>query len=159
MRKAGRDIRFSGCHADRNFEGFTIIGDSDSAYELTSLTLINCLSTENKHHGFFISGAKAKGINIVGCTASNNSTDPLITYSGCYVNTNFKGGVLITGNRFGNFIYTGTEKQKYGIVIASDADNVIATSNDLRGNETGGLLNASSGTNIILANNLLLGQY
>ena len=83
------------------------------------------------------------------------NTDALYAYSGCYVDTNFTGGVLITGNRFGNFIYT-TPKQRYRIVIALGADNVIATSNDLRLNQSGGLLNASpSATHINIADNLV----
>ncbi|MBS3946305.1 MAG: hypothetical protein KGZ42_12450 [Melioribacter sp.] len=45
-------------------------------------------------------------------------------------------------------------QQKYGLVLAANTSYIIATSNDLIGNKTSGLLNASTGQGIIVQNNL-----
>lgn len=143
----GRDVRLSGCHAAVNDgDGFAVVAGN-------SVTITNSLSLQNKHHGFFVSGGT--GVKIEGCTASNNSQLQDNTYCGCYVgNAQAVSGVRVIGNRFGDFIFSMPNQQKYGLVLAANTSYIIATSNDLIGNKTSGLLNASTGQGIIVQNNL-----
>jgi hypothetical protein len=143
----GRDVRLLGCHAAvNNGNGFAVLAGN-------SVTITDSLSLQNKQHGFLISGGT--GVKIEGCTASNNSQLQDNTYSGCYVgNTQTVSGVRVIGNKFGNFIFSSPNQQKYGLVLAANTSYIIATSNDLMSNKTSGLLNASTGPGIIVQNNL-----
>ncbi len=136
----GRDIRLSGCHAAGNGEvGFGITGG-------TSVTLLNCLALENGRHGFYVSGGTS--VAIQSCTASNNDASSG-GYSGCFI-SNGSGGVRVTGNRFGDIVFTPSS-QNYGLFVDTGVTNVIATSNDLQGNATA-LVIPSTGN--VSANNL-----
>jgi hypothetical protein len=59
----------------------------------------------------------------------------------------------VAANRSGDFIFSLTNKQKYGLVIAVTRDYETIVGNDFLGNNTDAVLNASAATHNILEHN------
>lgn len=136
---AARDIRLIGCHAAVNDgAGFSVTGGD-------SIVMDSCLSLSNGQHGYFVSGGT--GVGIIGSTATNNSQTTTNTYDGIRIESNVTG-VRLEGNKCGDFIFSFTNKQRYGISVAvTGTDYVFAKGNDLQGNMTGAFGNFSTGAN------------
>jgi hypothetical protein len=148
--EAARDVRLSGCHAAVNGgHGFEVKGGD-------SITINNSLSLSNKLHGILVTGGS--GILVESNTCSNNSQQANLTYCGIRIENNVTG-VRIVNNRCGDFIFSLPNKQKYGISIGAAGTEFIAiTGNDLRGNATGALDNASTAMSHMIGQNLGVGQ-
>lgn len=135
-------------------------------------------STINSGASGIVLGAGAEQVDFEACHILNTGQYGLIASSGasnfrfcngkiynCSLQTantydaiNIAAGVSnfeICGNRiFNSAEYTGT--QRYGIVVNSGAsDNYMIANNSLRGNATAGLSDAGTGTNKVVANNLI----
>jgi len=147
--QAGRDVRLDGCHAAVNTQnGFDITGGD-------SIVLVNSLSLQNQQHGILVTGGT--GVLIEGNTCSNNGQAASVTYSGIRIENNVTG-VRVIGNRSGDFIFTLTNKQKYGLALGNTGTDFIeAIGNDLQNNTTGALDNSSPGTNNIFVGNQTAG--
>lgn len=140
---ACRDIRLAGCHSAINGgPGYSFTGGD-------SWSVIDSLAYQNQTYGIIATGGT--GGAITGNTCSNNSQLTNNTYDGIRVGSGMTG-VRVTGNRSGDFIVTLTNKQRYGLSLASGgSDYLYVWANDLRNNNTGTIENFSSG-----ANNLIL---
>jgi hypothetical protein len=138
---AGRDAQFKGHEAAVNGgSGFDISGGT--AVDISD----GSLALQNQLHGFYFHGTGVNGASVQGSKASNNSQASHASYDGCRIEDNTTH-VNATGNRFGDYFFTLTNKQRYGLSIGSVAtDYIVAGNNDLNGNATGGLGNFSSGT-------------
>lgn len=141
----GRDVRLIGCHSAVNSgSGFNLTGG-------TSINLTDCIALQNSLHGFYITGGIKVKVN--GCTASNNSQATSVTYDGMRIETGVNN-VRVINNVFGDFIFTTTNKQRYGLSIDGTTDYLIIIGNEFLGNQTGTLANFSTGTHNQVVNNI-----
>jgi hypothetical protein len=136
----GRDIRLKGHEAAVNGgSGIDVSGG-------TAIRISDSLALQNQLHGYYVHGTGVNGALITGSDASNNSQASNAGYDGCRIEDN-TSHVRVVGNRFGDFFFTLTNKQRYGLSIGSvSTDYIVAANNDLSGNATGGLANFSGGT-------------
>jgi hypothetical protein len=135
----GRDVQIVGGHAAVNTgSGVRVLGG-------TLLKIIGFSSLQNQLHGYHLNGGLGHTA-LVGCDASNNSQQTHATYDGIRIEDN-QQHVSVQGGAFGDYVYTLTNKQRYGISIGSVNTDYIRVSNaDLSRNQTGGLANFSTGT-------------
>jgi hypothetical protein len=131
--EAGRDLRFTDCHAAVNtLQGFSVTGG-------TSITFTSCLALQNSQHGFDIEGGTTVGL--MNCSASNNSQQTTNTYDGIRVAAAY---TRVIGCRSGDFVFTLTNKQRFGISLAA-VDFVQIRANELDGNFSGPVQDFSVG--------------
>ena len=142
----GRDVRLTDCHAAINLQnGFAVTGG-------VSVSLLHNFSLQNSQHGIAVTGGTSVGL--IANTCSNNSQQTTTTYDGIRIENNVVG-VRCLGNRSGDFVFTLTNKQRYGISIgAVGTDFHCVTENDLQNNTTGALGNFSAGVNNIVTRNI-----
>lgn len=137
----GRDVRLIACHSAVNHgSGYSITGG-------TGINVVGGIALSNDMHGFYLAGAAVKGAALVGVTASNNSQATSVTYDGIRIDDN-TSHVRVTGNRSGDFVFTLTNKQRYGLSIsATGTDYISAQGNDFSGNTTDDVNDLSTGAN------------
>lgn len=91
--------------------------------------------------------AGPKNTIINGCFIGDNSQQSLATFHGVSVAANATD-FQINGNRIGDLTGAAGNPQGYGVFIsAGTSDNYSVVGNNLKGNTTGGLVDAGTGTN------------
>lgn len=123
--------------------GVVISGDARCIYFDT------CVIMQHLQYGVLINTLAAQQIRFDNCTIAGNSAAGSGGFAGVNIAAANTGGIFIHGGKYGgDGNYSGTGYQSYGIQIAAGADNIIISDADLRGNVTGTVANASSGTGI-----------
>lgn len=147
------NIYFDKSAFNSNLGGFNI---DSSATKLSGLSIANSNIENNQNYGVFM-GAGV-GIDISNTTIAYNST----ASSGGFAGVSIQPGVghfTITNSKIGTYGFLNpsgtTNKQSWGIVVATGAsDYYIITNNLLDGNITGGLSDAGTGTHKTVTGNL-----
>jgi hypothetical protein len=113
-----KNLTFQGCHAiNCGTDGVQIANDTDTITWIGGSVVDNNITVTSAAHNGFTIAANTNGFKIIGVTIGN-------------------GSVLLNGG------------QKYGIAIgAGTSDNYIITHNDVRNNDTAGILDGGTGTN------------
>lgn len=134
----GRDVRLDLCESAVNgASGFAVTGGD-------SVHISNSLSLQNDTYGFVVTGGNG---SIRGCTASDNSQTTDNAYDGARIEDNVTHWI-VNDNRFGDFIFSLTNDQRYGLSIGSvGTDYIVAKGNDLQGNQSAAMGNFSTGAN------------
>lgn len=140
-----RAMTFSNCWSSTNDQyGFNIDAGASGTVEGVSLT--GCIVLNNASHGVYISDrANNKSITITGGTFMANSRTTDNTTSGIKLD-GACADVSITGIRTTGGTMGYANNQKYGIEIDSTASNFSVVGNDVRGNGTGGISDATAST-------------
>lgn len=127
--------------------GVVISGDARCVY------FDSCVIMQHLQYGVLINTTSAQQIRFKGCFVAGNSMAGSGAYAGMNIAAANTAGIFVNGGKFGgDGQYSSTGFQSYGIQIAAGADNIIVDGVDLRGNITGTLANASSGTSIKVVN-------
>lgn len=98
--------------------------------------LVQCEAIQNGQHGFhFASGAGPYALTC--CRANYNSQTTDNTYNGVQIDANVSHVAITGGGRYGNWLFSLTNGQKWGIrVEAVGTTSIIVEGNDLQGNKT-----------------------
>lgn len=117
---------------------------------IADLSFVGCRILNNGQHGIIFDDV-ATDVSVVDSAVRANSAESTGVYSG--IRHDATAGCRIIGNRSGP-LSPYTQLQKYGIEINSTTDHYVITSNDVRGNGTAGILDAASGTDKTIHDNL-----
>lgn len=136
-------IRFSNCW----FGGNAAFGLQILQGFVKGLTVENSEFFGNTNDGFRIEAASVDGIKINSCSIAGNGGSGISMAAGV---SNF----MITNNRVGPCADFGANAN--GISVAAGAsDHYVITGNDAHGNTSGQINDSGTGTNKVVANNLI----
>jgi hypothetical protein len=146
-------LNFTGCWSSSSSKN-GVYAVKGTGARLDGLSFVNHMCVANQHEGWVLNDADNVTINSSATTESGASPSAPNTYPGLYaINT---GGLMISGSRFGRAFGSPTgEKQNYGIQLDTGNVDYIIEGNNLRGNLTSAMANASSSAATgIVRNNL-----
>ena len=127
-------------------DGILIAGNDTSVVD--GIRWLGGKILNNDHHGVLINGGGTtfKNISIDGSDIGNNSQEAGGTWHGIAVAAN-ASEFSLRNNRIGDVLNGSSTQQGWAILIAAGtSNNYVITSNDLRGNNSGGLSDGGTGT-------------
>ena len=139
--EGARDVHLASCHAAINGgPGYKVTGGD-------SVQIYDSLAYQNNEEGIILTGGR--GLEVAGCVCSNNGQTANNTYDGIAVGSGISS-VRISHNRSGDFLLTLTNKQRYGLSVATSTDYINVIANELSGNQTAEMLSTSTGGNNVI---------
>ena len=144
---AGRFAKLTQCWASANAQQGFILAGHDGA------NLSDCEATQNGTAGFQVASGSGP-YSLTSCNANYNSQSANNTYAGIQIDPNVTH-VRIIGGRLGNWLYSFTNKQVYGVNInATGTDYIVVQGVDAQGHAGTAINNASAGTHNSITGNV-----